>query len=73
MCKYIVANNEIIIFTNETDLTIYKLIKYKHTIPTYVPYMHIVMFDYNKCVIAIINVKIARIIIRNIDYKLLYI
>ena len=49
LCEKIVVNNKIIIFTNETDLTIYKLINYKHKIPTYVPCIHILCDSNYKC------------------------
>ena len=67
MCEKIVVNDKIInlrsefvFFRNETDLAIYTLINYKHIlIPAYVPCICIY------CVIAIITVKIAKIIMLN--------
>ena len=55
----IIFKTEIVFLMNETDLAIYTLIKYKHIIPTYVPCICIY------CVIAIITVKIAKIIMLN--------
>ena len=46
-------------FTNETDLAIHTLIKYKHIIPAYVPCIWIY------CAISVITVKIAMIIMLN--------
>ena len=63
--KKIIVNfrSEIAFFTNETSeiytLAIYTLINYKHIIPTYVPCICLY------CVIAIITVKIAKIIMLN--------
>ena len=57
--EMIICRSEIVFFTSVTDLAIYTSIKYEHIIPAYVPCICIY------CVIAIITVKIAKIIMLN--------